>query len=440
MLLMENIDANILNIAIPTMATELLIPVLNLKLSVTSYLVGLAIFIPISGWIADHFGTKKVLLWSISLFTICSLLCAIVSTLHEIVIFRFLQGVSGAFMVPVGRLLLLKTFGKDQLVRVYILMAMPVILGPLIAPLVGGYIVTYLSWRYIFLVNIPFGVLAFIASVKYVMDYKQETQKFNFVSFAFLGAFLALFSFFLDVLFFSFAFKYKVYLLLVSLILFGIYLWIELRSTNRVINYTLFRIETFRLSFWSNFFLRLAFGGRAFVFGLFLQIGLHMSAHNAGYLLSSFVLGLFLSRSLVKPLLRQYGFKILLTVSNIGAFIGLVLMCFITKISIYAVCVIIFHSAFSSMSFILLNILGYADVPEEEYASATSLMTSMQQLCSAIGVVVAGAGISLFNLTFNVELSRGVFIATLLLIGIISLSTQPWYSRLNRFSGAHLIK
>jgi MFS family permease len=199
LLLMENIDANILNVAIPQMAHSFDTSVFTLKLAVTSYLIGLSIFIPISGWISDHFGTKKTLMLSIVLFTLMSIQCGLTDSVVWLVICRLLQGLAGAFMVPVGRLLLLKIFSKEQMVKAYTLMGMPVLLGPILAPIVGGYLVTYFSWRYIFWVNVPLGILAFYATVKFIDNYTEKQEKFNFYSYIFLAACLCCVCFWLDI-------------------------------------------------------------------------------------------------------------------------------------------------------------------------------------------------------------------------------------------------
>jgi EmrB/QacA subfamily drug resistance transporter len=439
MLLMENIDANIISIAIPTIAMSLHTSALNLKLAVTSYLISLAIFIPISGWIADKFGTKKVLFISIMMFVIFSLCCGSAQSLILLVTFRFLQGIAGAFMAPVGRLLLLKAFNKDDLVRVYIIMAMPVILGPLLAPLIGGSLITYLNWRYIFWVNLPIGVFGMLATYLFVDNYIGETRRFNWWSFIWLGLFLSLFSFWLDILFFPLSYKFKLYLLFAWLFSVVCYLKVELSSVNRIINYSLFKIRTFSLSFYASFMVRAAFGGRNFALALFLQISLHMTPLHSGYLLSCLAFGLFIGRMLMNKLLPYFGFRQIMIFTNIGTSLSILLFCFVREINAFAISILIIHGMFSAMSFMMLNVLIFADVSREDYAGAASIANTIQQLSVSFGVVVMASSLNLFNHLFGLFEHR-VFYATFILIAALGMVNQLFFRQLLPDDGANLIK
>lgn len=439
MLLMQNIDVGIVNIAIPSIARSFSTSALNLKLSVTSYLIGIAIFIPISGFVADKFGSRKVLLWAIGGFMLFSFLCGISTTLTQLVSSRFLQGVCGAFMTPVGRLILLKTFNKQDLVNAYVLMSMPVILGPLIAPLMGGFFLQYLDWRYIFFINLPLGVFGFIATYCSIENYTQVTEKFNWLAFIFLGVFLAAISLFFDILFYPLVTADKIYLLLFALLMLGLYLFFELPSVNRIVNYDLFNIDTFRISFYSSWLTKGVAGGRGFILPLFLQLGLGISAFNTGYFLSCLTIGLLFGRIAIKRMLPYLGFKRMLTVANIGGSLTTLLFCFVHEINCFSIAVLVINGALTTISFMLLNILCFADVDDKAYASATSINNTVNQLSLSLGVVFLATLMSGLNYLFT-PYSRLMFNLTFIAIAVVGILNQFLFKQLTPFSGQQLIK
>ncbi len=438
MILMENIDTNILNVAIPAIATDLNAPPLQLKLAITSYLISLAIFIPISGWISDQFGTRKVLLWAIFAFGLFSLFCGFAHSLFELVIFRFLQGIAGAFMAPVGRLLMLKAFDKSDRVKVYVLMSLPVVLGPLLAPFLGGVLVSLFNWRYIFYVNVPFALLALLGTYVYVENYVQKTDKFNWWSFIWLGLFLSIFSYWLDTAFDPKPAATKSLILVFAIISLLAYLKVEFSSDNKIINYKLFSIRTFKICFYSSIITRASFGGRGFALVLFLQYTLQMPPIIASYLLSSMAVGLFLGRIFVKRVLDYLGFKLMLTISNIGAAISLLLFGFIRTIDAFSICVLILNGLFTTVGFMLLNILCYADIEEADYASATGIVSTTQQLSFSLGVVIAASALHIFNSLFG-EFTFSAFNAAFIAISILGLFSQVYLSKLKNSDGDDLI-
>lgn len=439
MLLMDNIDANILGTAIPTIATSLSVSVLNLKLAVTSYLIGLAIFIPIGGFVSDRFGTKKVLLCSVFFFVFFSIWCGAATNLWTLVIARFCQGIAGAFMAPVGRLLLLKAFDKADIVKVYTIMAMPVILGPLLAPFIGGVLIQWLDWRYIFWVNIPMGIIGMILTYRYIENYTGDTIKFNWASFIFLGLFLAMSSLFLDVLFFPLSITMKISLLIISAILVFVYYKIEFSSENKIVDYNLFKLKIFNLCFWGNFITRMAFGGRNFALALYLQVCLGLTPLHASYLLSCLAPGLFIGRALINRLLPVFGFKRLMITANLGVVITTVMLSLITKIDVLAITIVVFNGIFSSISYMLLNVLTFAEITEADYANASSITNTVQQLSISVGVVVCAMLLHTFNSVF-VEFDHKVFYLTFISLAIIGISCQLLLQKLNRNDGIELIK
>lgn len=438
MMMMESIDTNILTVAIPSIAANLGTTPLNVKLAIVSYLVSLSIFIPISGYLSDKFGSKNILLISIAGFGFSSLLCGLSSSLIELVIFRFVQGIFGALTVPVGRLLMLKVFSKQELVKVFMLISMPLLLGPLLAPYLGGLLVSYYSWHYIFYVNIPFSLLALLATFRFVDNYRQEVKKFNWKSFIALGVFLAILAFWLDTaLDIKNAYVHLIYILLILVTLI-IYLKIELNSSNRIVNYKLFKIKSYNLCFWSSAISRITFGAKGFVLILYLQLALKITPLESGFITSWMALGYLFSRIAVSKLLKYLGFKKMLTICNIGTFISMLMFCLIDKTDTFAIIVIVANGFFSAVIPLLIYVLCYADVPSEDYASATGLMSITQQLFFAAGVTFAAACIFMCNKIYGVSYGNQTFMTVFVLIAIIGLMGQLCFNKLSAESGEKL--
>ncbi len=441
LLLMENIDANILNVAIPQMATTFHTSVFTLKLAVTSYLIGLSIFIPISGWISDRFGARNTLLFAIILFTLMSIQCGLTNSITMLVICRLLQGLAGAFMVPVGRLLLLKIFNKSQMVKAYTIMGMPVMLGPIFAPILGGYLVTYFSWRYIFWVNIPVGIAAFFATLKYIENYREEQDKFNLISFIFLALFLSCTCFWLDIfLLGDVRFLVKLGLFIAAISFGFIYYLIESKAKFPVVRYRLFKLRTFNISFFATIIIRAALGGRAFILAVFLEVSYHLSAFQAGFYFIWMSLGILSSRSIVRKFLEKFGFKKTLTFANVGSFIALMMLAGVNQLSYLFYIALFLNGVFASAQFMSLNILYYAEVESIDYGSAVSLAATWQQLGVSLGVIVAAGLLHVINQMVVPSFSLIAFHWTFAGLAVINLSCQLLINRLHYTDGQALLE
>ena len=432
-LFMENIDAHILNVAIPQMATTFATSVFTLKLAVTSYLIGLSIFIPISGWIADKYGTRNTLIVSIVLFTILSFSCGITNSVVMLIVCRMLQGVAGAFMVPIGRLLLLKIFDKSQMVKAYTIMGMPVMIAPIVAPILGGYLVTYFSWRYIFWVNIPVGLLVLFVTIKHIDNYTAESQRFNLVSFVFLSLFICSVSLFLDILFLAeILIWFKLALALFMLVSGLVYFYYERSIDNKVIKYHLFKIRTFSTTFISTIIVRASLGGRAFIIAVFLEICFHLSAFDAGFYFIWMSIGVLTSRTIVRKFLDKHGFKKTLTVANLGSCGALLLLVFSGDLGIIFHIALYLNGFFASAQFMSMNILYYADVPKEDYSAAVSLVATWQQLGTSLGVIVAAGALHIFSGLYGHGLHATLpFYLVFIVLSGINLCSQFFIGKLD---------
>lgn len=438
MLLLSSVDANILNVAVPTIADSLATRVLNLKLAITSYLIGLALFVPISGYMADKFGTRKVLLISVAAFTIFSALCGNSHGLIEIVIWRFLQGVAGAFTIPVGRILLLKTFGKKNLVKTYIYTTLPVVLSPALAPLLSGFIVMHMSWRFIFWINVPLGVACFILAYISIVDFTERVMSFNWLAFIFLALGLGITSFSFNIFLYTMDLWEKFAILGSGVSCLAVYMYVEFNSENRVINYSLFRLKTFRLSFFYIISSRTAFAGRNFLLALFLQLGMHFTPEKSGYLVAFLAIGLFAGRSLCRDILAKIGFKRTLMMANYGYAAAVASVGLVQSNLIYLVLNIILAGFFSTILFTTNSILVYADVEDKDYGSAASMVNTIEQLCFSLGVVVVATILGVFNNLLS-YFSGNVFILTFLCMGLLGFLGRMVLIKLDDNSGEKLL-
>ena len=273
---MESLDTTILNTAIPAVAEALHVAPLSMKAVLTSYTLSLAVFIPVSGWVADRFGTRRVFSAAIALFTLGSLLCGLSSSIHVLVACRVLQGCGGAMMVPVGRLTLVRTFAKSELVRAMSFVAIPALIGPMLGPLVGGFIVSLLHWRVIFFVNLPMGLVGLYMVYRHLPDYRAEhSDPLDVVGMVLFGAGVALLSWVLEIFGeHTLGVRAMVGLLAVSLILLATYGRHAIRAAHPLLQLGLFRIRTLRAAVGGSFLTRLGVGGMPFLLPLLYQVGL----------------------------------------------------------------------------------------------------------------------------------------------------------------------
>lgn len=441
LLLIENIDAHILNVAIPQLANAFNTSVFTIKLAVTAYLIGLAIFIPISGWVANRFGAKNTLIFSITLFTTMSMACGMANSIAWLVVCRLLQGLAGAFMVPVGSLLLLKIFDKSELVKTYTLMSIPVMFGPIMAPILGGYLVTYFSWNYIFWINLPIGALALYATLRYVDNYYEVQQAFNFRNFIFLALFLFCLSFWLDICLDEDIKTWIKYSLFLGSILFGaIYANLEHKSNFPVIRYHLFKLRVFRRCFIGTGILRAALGGRLFLLAVFLEVAFHLNALHAGFFFIFMSVGVLSSRTFVRFFIEKFGFKVTLTCANlcsVAVFMSLATM----DTANWLVAVIMFlNGVFTTAQFMCFNILFYDEVESSDYASAVSLTATWHQLGLSFGVIVSATILHLLGESDHKQLSISSFHYAFIASALINLSCQLVINGLQDGDGSSLTK
>jgi EmrB/QacA subfamily drug resistance transporter len=427
---MESLDTTILNTAVPTISEALKVAPLSMKSVLASYTLSLAVFIPISGWMADRFGTRRVFASAIGLFTLGSLFCGISSDIHLLVASRILQGCGGAMMVPVGRLTLVRTFAKSELIRVMSFVSIPALVAPMLGPVAGGLIVGYLHWRFIFFVNLPIGLAGLIMVYLHLPDYREKkVNPLDVVGLILFGSGIALLSYVLEIFGeHTLSAREISGLLVISLALLAGY-WVHAKHIAfPLLQLKLFSIRTFSAAVNGGFFTRIGIGGVPFLLPLLYQVGLGFSPIVSGLLIMPQAIAAMSMKLIMQKLLTRFGYRGVL-ISN-TVILGLLLMVFATIglhtpvwiIVLQAFC----YGAFTSLQYTSMNTLVYADTTDEQTSSASSIASTMQQMSISFGVAAAGLTTVFFipaNHSSSTEMIHGIHQALLVLGGLTILST-----------------
>lgn len=442
---MEALDTTILNTALPAMSNSLQINPIDLKIALISYLLSLAVFIPISGWVGDKFGIKRIFISALVLFTASSLVCGFANNLTELIVARILQGLGGALTIPIGRLLIIRNFARTTLLTTMNKMAMLAAFGTMLGPVLGGLITHYFSWRWIFWVNIPIGLLAItLASCYLITTTSEKVPPLDKAGFILFGSSLAAFTFGLSAFSQSaISSVWSATILFTAILLFLSYIWHSHRQPHPIIKIQLLRLRTFKISVTGNLLARLGFGGMPFLLPLLLQIGLGYSAQIAGLLLVPNALGTLLVKPITIPLLRLLGYKRLLVLNT--ALVGLSLASFAlinSHTSLYIISAFSFAFGFvTSTQYSAMNSLAYAEISTENFSAVTSIMSTLQQLAQSFGVAVSALFIRHFShdlLSAN-ALTPSVFAYTFLAMGIITVLSNFIFMRLQTTDGQQMI-
>lgn len=440
-LFMETLDATIISTAIPKMAVNLGADPISLKVALTSYLLSLAVFIPLSGWLSDRFGTKNVFIMAISIFTAGSLVCGLAINLETLVLSRIIQGIGGALMMPVGRLILLKSFPKSELVQATNYVTIPSLIGPALGPVLGGVIVSYVSWRWIFIVNIPFGIIGAIFAFKVLSNYiEKKVNRLDFLGFILFGAGLAGFAFALESIGGNILGEHSIMgIVLVSFSILTIYFIRSYYIRFPFLDLIVFKIRTFRVTVLGSFLSRCSIGGMPFLLPLFFQLSLNKSPMYSGLLLLPYALAMLIMKFLVPRCLKLFGFKNLLVINTILLGLSVLIFTFVnTKISLYLLIVIIFiHGLLTSLQFSCMNVLTYVDLTESNASKGTSIASAIQQLSMSFGIAIAAVILRylLGKNTRSFDIQVSVFHETFLLLGLITILTTFAFVFLKKTDG-----
>ena len=440
---MESLDTTILNTAVPTIADALGIAPLSMKAALTSYTLSLAVFIPVSGWIADRYGTCRVFFWAIGVFSVGSLLCGLSVNMPMLVAARILQGCGGAMMMPVGRITMVRTFPRSELVRAMSFVAIPGLIGPLIGPLAGGLIVGYLHWRMIFFVNLPMGLLGMYLVYRFMPDYRsEETPPLDLVGLVLFGSGIALLSYVLEIFGeHTLDTKSVVFLLCLSVALLVAYAVHAMGSEFPLLKVWLFRVRTFRVAIVGSFATRLGLGGLPFLLPLLYQIGLGYTPVQSGLLIMPQPLAAMSLKVLMPRILKRFGYRRVLGANT--AAIGVLIILFMTVgvgtplVQIVAMAFAL--GFFSSMQFTAVNTLVFADLSDADASPGSSIASTVQQMSMSFGVALSSLLAALYLGGEHRPGPAGMISGihwTFLTVGLMTIGTSFMFRRLKPTDGA----
>lgn len=439
---MQALDATILNTALPAIAHSLNRSPLAMQSAIISYTLTVAMLIPVSGWLADRYGTRRVFMIAVSLFTLGSLACALSSSLSELVVFRVIQGIGGAMMMPVARLALLRAYPRSELLPVLNFVTMPGLVGPILGPLLGGMLVTWASWHWIFLINIPIGLVGLFYARKYMPNFTTPKRSFDMTGFFLFGLGLVLISIGME--FFG---EHIVSRLMavgtvaLGFVLLGLYIVHARRHPMPLIGLPLFRTRTFSVGIAGNIASRLGTGCVPFLMPLMLQVGFGYPALIAGCMMAPTAIGSILAKSTVTQVLRRFGYR--RTLLGITVFIGLMIAQFSLQspgMHVWMLILPLFVLGMAmSTQFTAMNTITLGDLTDENASSGNSVLAVTQQLSISLGVAVSAAvlrfyeGVDSFN---TVEQFHYTFIT----MGAITLVSALVFMLLRPKDGRNLIK
>lgn len=440
---METLDGTVISTSLPAIAADLHEDPIALKLALTSYLLSLAIFIPASGWAADKFGARTIFRTAISIFTLGSILCGLSSTLLEFVAARVIQGIGGAMMVPVGRLVLLRSVARSEVVGALSYLMIPALLGPLCGPLIGGFITTYFHWRWIFYVNVPIGLAGMVLVSLYIKNIRaDEAWPLDVKGFLLSGAGLASLIFGLTVAGRGFVGKEIIFgLLTVGSLLLAAYALHARMTKFPILDLRLLAMPTFRASIVGGSLFRIGIGALPFLLPLMLQIGFGMNAFQSGTVTFISAAGAMLMKVTAVPILRWIGFRPVLIFNALLSSVFLASYGFFTPSTptVVMMGLLLFGGFFRSLEFTSINAITYADVDSVAMSRATSFSAVAQQLSLSLGIAVGAFGVELSQqFRGGTELIAADFRWAFVAVAIISATSVLLFLDLPKDAGLDL--
>ncbi|MCJ0763958.1 MFS transporter [Variovorax terrae] len=445
-LFLQNLDTSVMATALPSIARSLNVQALHLNLAITSYLLSLAIFLPVSGWCAERFGPKRVFCCAIAFFSLGSALCGAATSLPALVLFRILQGLGGAMMVPVGRLILLRSVPPAQMVAAMVWFTVPPAIGRMVGPLFGGAIVTWTSWRWIFLVNVPFGLLGIALALWFIDDRREDTAPEPFDTGGFVLLALGLIGL-LGAL--ETAGKALVpgwvswSVAGAGALAMGLYLLRSRRMASPIIDLRILRHPTYFASIIGGTPLRIAIGASPFLLPLMLQLGFGLSPLDSGLLTVATALGSLATRTVMTQAIRRIGFRTLLlaTTTLTSLFYASYSLFRPDTPHVLMFCTLLLGGLVNSMGMVALQTLGFSDIPKPRMSHATTLSSMAQQLSLSFGVVLGASLVSAAACWHGgdaAHLTARDFSPAFAVIGAMTLLSLFFFVRLDKDEGAGL--
>ena len=440
---MQNLDGTVVATALPVMARAFGSDPLHMNVALTSYLLSLAVFIPVSGWMADRYGAKTVFASAIAVFTAGSILCGLADGLASLVAARILQGIGGAMMVPVGRLVLLRSVAKNELVAAMAWLTVPALIGPVVGPPLGGFLVTYASWRWIFYINVPIGALGIVLVLRFVPDVREPSPG------RLDGAGLVLSGLALGCLMFAaetagrgmLAAPYVAGLAAAGLAAAGGYWWHARHTAAPLLDLQLLRVPTFVASVGAGSLFRIGVGAIPFLLPLMMQLGFGLSPVQSGLVTFASAVGAIAMKPAAQHALRAFGFR---RVLGWNGALGAVLLATMGLFRpawplplIYGV--LVCGGFLRSLQFTAFNTIAYADIPRAKMSAATSLYSTLQQLSLTLGITVGAAALELARASSHQAVpTLGDFSVAFGVVAVFSLLASPLSFRLSEDAGAEM--
>jgi len=442
-LFMDNMDSTVIATSLPAIAADIGTSPLTLKLAVTSYLLSLAVFIPMSGWTADRFGARTVFAAAIAVFVLGSIGCALSSQLWHFVLARIVQGIGGAMMTPVGRLVLVRTIDRRELVNAMAWVSIPAMIGPLLGPPLGGFITTYTSWHWIFLINVPMGLIGIFLVTRYIDNIRAETpERFDAPGMVLSGIAVAGLTFGMSIAGFDIVpWPVVVGLLAAGSISLALYLAYARRHPAPIIDFSLLKLPSFRASITGGFLFRVGVGAMPFLLPLLLQVGFNLTPFQSGMITFTSTMGAIMVKGAAPWMLKRFGFRNVLVANAIlgGLSIAACAGFSISTPFYVMIGILLIGGFFRSLQFTAVNALAYAEVPAARMSRATALAAVGQQVSLATGVAVGALTVELaVRYHGQATIMASDFPPGFLLVGLVAVSSALIFWRLPADAGAEM--
>ncbi len=442
-LFMETMDSTVIATSLPAIAADLHEDPIALKLALPSFRLSLAVFIPLSGWVADRFGARTVFRAAIIVFTLGSAACGFAQGLPDFILFRIIQGMGGAMMVPVGRLVILRSVPKAELISALAWLTIPALMGPVIGPPLGGFITTVFSWRWIFWINIPVGLIGVILATRYIADIREEgLPPLDVKGFFLSGIGLAGLAFGITTIGQG-LFPTEIVLALLAMGVVGIWLYVRHARVTQapLLDLNLLKVDTFYASVVGGFFFRVGVGALPFLLPLFFQLGFGLTALQSGLLTFASAVGAVAMKTTAAPILRRFGFKRVLVTNAVVSSFFLAAIALFTAGTPHGVilAVLLVGGFFKSLEFTSINSIAYADIDTKAMSRATSFASVAQQLSLSAGVAMGALVLEVQRIGRpDASVGAGDFPLAFILVAAIAASSAFVFAFLPKDAGANL--
>ena len=434
-LFMENMDSTVIATSLPRIALDIGTDPLELKLAITSYLLSLAVFIPASGWTADRFGARLVFTIAVAVFMAGSIGCALSTSVNHFVFARILQGMGGAMMTPVGRLVLLRSVDKKALVTAMTWVTTPALIGPVVGPPLGGFITTYASWHWIFLINIPIGLLGIVMALRFIDPIKSENQEpFDLYGMVLAGIGVAGIAFGLSVAGLDkLSWSTIIGLIGVGSISMTLYVIHARQVRSPVLDFSLLNLPTLRASITGGFLFRLGIGALPFLLPLLMQAGFGLSPFKSGLVTFTSAVGAMGMKALAARIIRTFGFRNLMTINAVvsALFLAACALFTVTTPLTLIMIILVVSGFFRSLQFTAINTVAYAEVETAQMSRATTLVAVSQQLAISAGVALGAFSVETTMWWHQAQnLSAEVFAPAFIVVAVASAMSSLFFWRM----------